>query len=125
MDFPNQDTMFHSVYSFSRQQRFEIGLYKPGESRSVTFHKVGAIKLFCNIHDNMFGTVVVLPTPYFSTAIADGDFTISDVPAGSYTVQVWHEQLQGVPQSVSVPTQGMADLSFVLSPKRRLKRSTE
>jgi plastocyanin len=39
VDFPNQDTVYHNVYSLSRRKRFDIGLYKPGESRSMTFHE--------------------------------------------------------------------------------------
>jgi hypothetical protein len=84
--FPNRDTVYHSVFSFARQQRFEIGLYPPGESRLVTLDKPGLVKVFCNIHDQMFGAILVLPTPYFSTSTAQGTFTLSHVPAGDYTV---------------------------------------
>ncbi len=119
VDFPNRDTMFHSVYSFSRRQRFEIGLYKPGESRSATFHTVGAVRILCNIHVNMFGTILVLPTPYFSPTDTDGAFTMANIPAGDYTVQVWHERLQGTPHTASVTTPGTTELALTLGPKRR------
>jgi hypothetical protein len=119
VDFPNRDTVYHSVFSFSRRQRFEIGLYKPGESRSVTFDRTGLVKLFCNIHDQMFGAILVLPTPYFSTTTADGTFSIAAVPAGDFTVKVWHERLQGSPQTVSVPASGTVELTFTLQAKRR------
>ncbi len=123
VDFPNRDKVYHSIFSFSRRQRFEIGLYKPGMNRSVTFDKIGPVKLFCNIHDQMFGSILVLPTPYFSLTTADGVFTIPDILAGDYTVQVWHERLQGTPQTVSMTAEGTAELSFALQPKRRDKRS--
>jgi plastocyanin len=42
--FPNRDTVYHSVFSLTRHQRFEIGLYPPGESRSVTLDKPGLVK---------------------------------------------------------------------------------
>jgi plastocyanin len=121
VDFPNRDTVYHSVFSFSRQQRFEIGLYGPGEIRSVTFHKVGLAKLFCNIHDQMRAFILVLPTPYFSTTEANGGFTIAKVPAGDYTVKVWNDRLQAAPQRVSVSAEGTTDLAFALRPKRRGK----
>jgi hypothetical protein len=119
VDFPNRDTVYHSIFSFSRQQRFEIGLYPPGESRTVTFDKVGLSKLFCNIHDQMFGAILVLPTPYFSASASDGSFTIADVPAGTYIVQVWHERLHVPPQRLSVAEGGATRLTLVLQPNRR------
>lgn len=123
VDFPNRDTVYHSIYSFARQQRFEIGLYKPGESRAVTFHQLGVVKLFCNIHDNMFGTILVVSTPYFSTTNHEGAFTIPDIPAGDYTVQIWHHRLEGRSQTVSVTAGGTAERTFVLHAKPRNKGS--
>jgi plastocyanin len=123
VDFPNRDNVYHSVFSFSRRQRFEIGLYPPGMSRSVTFDRVGQVKLFCNIHDHMYGAILVLPTPYFSITAAEGAFTIIGVPAGDYTVNVWHERLQGTPQTVSVKDDDTADLAFSLRPQHHSRRS--
>ena len=117
--FPNRDTVYHSVFSFARQQRFEIGLYPPGESRLVTLDKPGLVKVFCNIHDQMFGAILVLPTPYFSTSTAQGTFTLSHVPTGDYTVQVWHERLYGESQSIRVADQGTTTIPLILGPKRR------
>jgi plastocyanin len=119
VDFPNRDTVYHSIFSFSRQQRFEIGLYPPGEHRTVTFERVGLVKLFCNIHDQMFGAILVLPTPYFSASTDDGSFTIADIPAGASTVQVWHDRLRGPPQGVSITADGTTRLTVVLQPNRR------
>lgn len=123
VDFPNRDRVYHSVFSFSRQQRFEIGLYPPGMSRSVTFDKVGQVKLFCNIHDRMYGAILVLPTPYFSRTAADGTFTIPGIPAGDYTVNVWHERLQGTSRTVSVTDGATAELAFVLRPQPHSRQS--
>jgi hypothetical protein len=119
VDFPNRDTVYHSICSFARQQRFEIGLYPPGEHRTVTFERVGLVKLFCNIHDQMFGAILVLPTPYFSASTDDGSFTIDEIPAGAYTVQVWHERLRGSTQRVFITADGTARLTVVLRPHRR------
>jgi plastocyanin len=119
VDFPNRDTVYHSVFSFARQQRFEIGLYPPGESRSVTFDTPGLVKVFCNIHDQMFGAILVLPTPYFSTSTPEGSFRLAHVPAGTYTVQVWHERLQGTPHTVTVTAGSTTTLALVLQPRRR------
>ena len=120
VDFPNRDTVYHSVFSFSRRQRFEIGLYPPGQSRAVTFDKVGLVKVFCNIHDQMFGAILVLPTPYFSISVANGRFTIPGIPAGDYTVHAWHERFREYSQAVSL-TEGATTLTFSL-PRRGHRR---
>lgn len=117
--FPNRDTVYHSVFSFTRQQRFEIGLYPPGESRVVTLDKPGLVKVFCNIHDQMFGAILVLPTPYFTTSTAQGMFALPHVPVGEYTVQVWHERLHGAPYTVAVTASGTTTVSLALRPKRQ------
>ncbi len=121
VDFPNRDTVYHSVFSFSRRQRFEIGLYPPGQSRAVTFDKVGLVKVFCNIHDQMFGAILVLPTPYFSTTVANGRFTIPGIPAGDYTVHVWHERFQEYAQAVTL-TEGTTTLTFSLQRRHHRPR---
>lgn len=119
VEFPNRDTVYHSVFSFTRQQRFEIGLYPPGESRAVTLDKPGLVKVFCNIHDQMFGAILVLPTPYFRTTTAQGLFTLPQVPAGEYTVQVWHERLHGASQTVTVTASGTTTVPLALRPTRQ------
>lgn len=118
VDFPNRDTVYHSIFSFSRQQRLDIGLYPPGEQRTVTFDKPGLVKLFCNIHDHMFGAILVLPTPYFTISTADGSFTILAVPPGVYTVHVWHEQWQMSPRTLTVGEEATSGVTLVLHPQR-------
>ena len=119
VSFPNRDTTYHSVYSFSRKQRFEIGLYRPGETRTVKFDKTGEVKIFCNIHHTMRATVLVLPTPYFSKTDANGAFTISNLPAGDYTVKVWRRRLTGKTITVSIPSSGSANLTLALREGRK------
>ncbi|MBI4640274.1 MAG: hypothetical protein HY731_06240 [Candidatus Tectomicrobia bacterium] len=72
VEFPNEDTVYHHIYSFSKPKRFDLGLYKPGESRSALFDKTGVVKVFCNIHDFMTATILVLSSPYFATTDEKG-----------------------------------------------------
>src|SRR5688572_7324817 len=39
IEFPNDDRIFHNVFSLSRTQRFDLGLYRSGDSKSVTFRR--------------------------------------------------------------------------------------
>jgi plastocyanin len=91
--FPNQDTVRHHVYSFSPVKRFELKLYTGVPAAPVVFDQPGVAVLGCNIHDQMVGWVLVLDTPYFATANPQGRTTVPEVPAGEYTLRVWHQRL--------------------------------
>jgi plastocyanin len=92
IDFPNFDPIFHNAFSNYNGQLFDLGLYAPGSSRSVRFSTAGVVRVFCNIHAAMSAVIVVLNTPYFATSQKDGTFRIANVPAGSYTLHVFHER---------------------------------
>jgi plastocyanin len=90
VQFPNNDPFRHQVYSFSAAKKFELPLYGRSDVAKVLFDKEGVVTLGCNIHDTMLAYIYVVGTPYFSLAAADGKATVAQLPAGSYTVKVWH-----------------------------------
>lgn len=57
--FPNQDPFFHNVYSLSASKMFDLGSYKQGESKSVTFEEAGTVDVECAIHPMMRTTITV------------------------------------------------------------------
>jgi hypothetical protein len=92
VNFPNNDPIFHNAFSNYDGQIFDIGLYAPGTSRSIAFHREGVVRVFCNIHPAMSAVIVALKSPYFGTSGASGGFEIEDVPPGSYRMRVFHER---------------------------------
>lgn len=90
VEFPNRDPFRHQVYSFSAAKPFELKLYGNNEVNTVAFDKEGVVPLGCNIHDNMLAYIYVVGTPYFALTGKDGAAQVEQVPAGSYTVKVWH-----------------------------------
>lgn len=90
VEFPNNDKTFHNVFSTSEAKKFDLGLYPPGKSRSITFDKPGVVKILCNVHPNMEAYVVVEGHPYFSATDKVGNYQIKDVPLGKYRIEVWH-----------------------------------
>jgi plastocyanin len=100
VDFPNDDRVFHNVFSFRDGKRFDLGIYPVGATRQVTFTEPGVSRLFCNIHPNMAGYVVVVDTPWFATSDADGRFRITDVDPGTYTWRAW--RAAGTPAAGSI-----------------------
>ncbi|MCX6619861.1 MAG: hypothetical protein NTY38_02030, partial [Acidobacteria bacterium] len=90
--FPNYDPIFHNAFSNYDGQVFDVGLYPPGTSRNVLFKRPGVVRVFCNIHSAMSAVIVVLPTPWFASTGAAGNFEIRDLPEGDYDLRVFHER---------------------------------
>jgi plastocyanin len=92
VDFPNLDPIFHNAFSNIDGQPFDVGLYPPGSSRRVLFHKTGIVRVFCNIHQSMSAVIVVQDTPWLAVSNERGGYTITDVPPGEYTLHVFYER---------------------------------
>ena len=107
VDFPNADPWFHNVFSLYRGKRFDLGLYQAGAQRSVKFDRIGPSYLFCNIHPEMTGVVLVVDSNFFGITDKGGRYSIADVPPGRYIVHVWYENatpesLKNLQRSVAI-----------------------
>lgn len=91
VEFPNQDPVFHNVFSLFDGRRFDLGLYEAGASKRVTFNRAGVSYIFCNIHKDMSAVVVALNTRHFAVRRRDGSVRIDHVPYGKYTLSIWAE----------------------------------
>jgi plastocyanin len=101
--FRNDDEVFHNVFSLTRPNDFDLGLYRSGESRDKTFRTPGPVNLLCNIHSSMVGYVYVVDTPYYAQADASGSWSVRNVPFGEYQLRAWHESsVEPVKRSISV-----------------------
>jgi plastocyanin len=90
VEFPNQDPIFHNVFSLFEGKRFDLGLYESGTTRFVQFDKPGISYIFCNIHAQMSAVIIAVNTPYYGISDARGEISIAHVPPGRYDVQVFH-----------------------------------
>lgn len=88
--FPNEDAIFHNVFSYSKTNKFDLGYYGKGKSKSVRFNKPGLVQVFCDIHSNMAAYIYVVDTPYVTQPDSDGAYRITDIPPGRYTLNTWH-----------------------------------
>jgi plastocyanin len=102
--FPNSDPDYHNVFSLSKAKRFDLGRYKQDERPApiVTFDKPGVVRLLCEIHEHMRGTIIVVDSPYFTRTGEDGSFTLTGVPPGAYTLKAWVDEKRTWEQPVTV-----------------------
>jgi plastocyanin len=89
--FVNEDKMFHNVFSLSRPNAFDLGLYGEGVSRTQVFSEPGPVRLLCNIHASMSAFVYVVDSPWYAQADAAGRFELRGIPPGEYVLHAWHE----------------------------------
>src|SRR5438128_3026843 len=101
--FPNHDDVRHQVYSFSPAKRFELPLYAGVPAGPVVFDKPGVVTIGCNIHDWMVGYIYVSESPFFAMSDTEGTALLTGLPAGRYTVRVWHARMRLPEQTTSRP----------------------
>jgi plastocyanin len=102
VEFPNEDPVFHNVFSLSSSRTFDLGRYPKGTSKSVHFDRRGTVQVFCHIHSDMSAIVLVLDNPFFTIPRAPGRYEIDGVPAGEYRLVAWHERIRPIVRRVRV-----------------------
>ncbi len=118
MDFPNSDSVFHSAFSISPSNPFDLGLYQKGREKFVLFKNPGVVELFCHIHSHMHAFVLVLENPYFSVTNAAGEFALANVPDGDYTIKAWANPTTVMTKTVSVAGNRTVNMDFTLTASR-------
>jgi plastocyanin len=93
VEFPNLDDAYHNVFSYSIAKRFDLGRYRKDEKpAAILFDKPGVIKLYCEIHEHMRGTILVLDTPHFTKTDASGKYRLEHLPTGKFTLKAWVDE---------------------------------
>jgi plastocyanin len=106
VDFLNSDPVGHNVYwpsvSGNKKLAHNLGTWPKGDKKPFQFNDLGVASLLCNVHPEMSGYVVVVPTPYFAVTDKDGNFEIKNIPAGKYTLKTWSEDGKPTTQAIDV-----------------------
>lgn len=114
VNFINSDDVQHNVFTPSAAgDFFNLGAWPKGQTKSYTFTKVGKVELLCNVHHEMHGYILVLQNPFFALTDKEGNFRIENVPAGTYTLKVWHEHGTAPAQVVNL-SNGVSTVQFEL-----------
>lgn len=93
VEMPNDDVIFHNVFSYSKPNDFDLAMYAAGESRTIRFEYPGLVRIYCSIHDEMDGLIFVAPSPAFTRPDKSGAYSLSGVAAGRHRLHVWSERL--------------------------------
>jgi plastocyanin len=118
VDFLNSDKVAHNVFwpNFTSGGKkgpgHNLGTWPQGEKRPYKFDQPGVAALLCNVHPEMAGYVVVVPTPYHAVTDKSGNFKIDNVPDGQYTVTAWHEGAKASSKPVAVAGDTKADFTL-------------
>jgi plastocyanin len=112
--FQNEDGMFHNVFSLSRPNDFDLGMYEKGVAREKVFTQPGPVSLLCNIHSSMSAFVYVVDSPWYTQADAQGRFKLRGVPPGEYVLHSWHES-SAKPSTRPITVGGTAPLVVAAS----------
>lgn len=116
VDFPNTDPVFHSAFSTSPSNPFELGIYGQGRDKFVQFNNPGVVEISCHIHPFMRAIILVLENPFFAVTSERGHYSIGNIPAGRYTVRTWSANTRPATQPVSIDRSGIVSLDFTISP---------
>lgn len=116
VDFVNSDSVLHNVFTPDKcALKFNLGSYAKGVVKSQLFDKVGCrAVMLCNVHPEMEAWIVTVETPYYAVTDKEGNFTIEDVPPGTYTLKTWHKRKKPIEQEVTVKAGETTEVTFKL-----------
>ncbi|MDR4496789.1 MAG: carboxypeptidase regulatory-like domain-containing protein [Candidatus Scalindua sp.] len=122
LDLLNSDDIMHNLHSYSmKNTAFNEGV-TGGNALSRIFEYPETIKITCDVHTWMTSWLIVQDNPYYSTSNETGAYKIDNVPAGDYTLQVWHESLGKTTKQVSVKAGENSVVNFDLEMKAQGKK---
>lgn len=119
LEVRNSDPTLHNVHAVPKvNKEFNFGQPTKGMTSNRSFEQPEVMVPFrCDVHGWMNAYAGVLPHPFFAVSTSDGSFEIKGLPPGSYTIEVWHEQLGTQTMEVSVAADATAPANFVLKAK--------
>ena len=114
VSLPNEDAIFHNVFSLSKSKSFDLGNYANGQTRNIRFPNPGIVFVNCHLHPNMGAVIFVAPNQWSTRSDASGHFRLADVPPGDYTIAAWHKAAGFFRQTVHVGETNVTAIEFLI-----------
>jgi len=114
LEILNSDPTLHNIHAMPKaNQEFNNGQPIQGMKMTHTFTaKEVMVPFKCDVHGWMNAYVGVLDHPYYAVTKDDGKFELKDLPAGTYTIEAWHEKLGTQTSSVTIAAKETKDVPF-------------
>ena len=114
LEIVNSDGTLHNVNAKPTvNQPFNVAQPVKGMKTTKTFTKPElAIKVKCNVHPWMHAYINVVEHPFFGVTDEAGNFSLQGLPAGTYTLEAWHEKFGAATQTVTVAAGETQHVSF-------------
>ena len=114
IEFANSDETMHNVHAVADVNReFNFGQHIKGQKDTKVFTaREVMVPLKCDVHSWMQAYAGILDHPYFAVTSGGGKFQLKNLPAGTYTVEAWHEKLPAQTQTVTIGEKETKDVSF-------------
>jgi len=114
IEYVNDDATLHNIHSYAKANKgFNLGLPFKGMKQTRKFDAAEImVQLKCDVHPWMIGYVGVVPHPYHAVSGKDGAYELKGLPAGTYTIEAWHEKLGTKTATVTVAAQGTQNANF-------------
>jgi plastocyanin len=119
VEIRNSDATLHNVHTYKGTATlFNLAHIQGTPPHKKKFPTVGdVVKFKCDVHPWMTGYLLVTDNPHYAVSGDDGTFSIPNVPAGKYTVEVWHERFGSQTKEVTVAEGGSVDLKLEFNAK--------
>jgi plastocyanin len=117
IEITNTDETMHNVHALPEvNQEFNFGQVIQGQKNTRTFTaREVMVRFKCDVHGWMTAYAGVLDHPYFAVSKDGGKFDLKNLPAGTYTVEAWHEKLGTQTQSVTIGEKESKDVTFTFN----------
>lgn len=122
VQFINNDSFFHNVFSLTPGSKFNIGRRPTGDvySKQIEAPKwkvtgVGPITLFCDVHSQMKATILSLDTIYFTRLNDEGNYELSDLPEGEYEIRVYSPGFDIITHEINIGSDSSTESNFNLT----------
>jgi carboxypeptidase family protein len=110
----NSDDTLHNIHALPKvNAQFNLAMPKYVKEKEQKFDKPEVmIPVKCDVHSWMASYIGVLTHPYYSVSGDDGSFDLSKLPAGTYTIEAWHEKYGAQTQEVTVGDGESKEITF-------------